>query len=125
MTTKTCNIVCYDKDEKIETIEFLRAYNIPFEVSGYGKGYYFAITCSDKEYEIIQAFCNNGTVYRVTGYYDSMFRGVAENHDTIYKHAAIETAIEYANKGYYVEIQSPENMTGDRYTPDEILERWL
>lgn len=123
MATKTCNIVCYDEKDKLETIAFLLAYKISFEVSGYGNGYYFVITCEDTEYETIQAFCNTGIVYRVTGYYDSNYRGVADTHDTIYEYAAIETAIEYANKGYYVKIQTPENMTGDRYTPDEIIER--
>lgn len=58
-------------------------------------------------------------MYEIKGYYDSSFRGLAESTETNFEDMARSYIWEYANKGYFIEVKTPDGV--ERHTPDEVL----
>lgn len=60
--------------------------------------------------------------YAIRGYYGKNFSGLAESIETWSEEMASDTVWEYANKGYFIEVDSPDGI--ERFNPDYVLSQY-
>lgn len=121
MTHNWRNIELADRDEKDNLCNFLRSLDIYFEVSGCFDCWHIEIKLTEEEEKAVNAYIDNGflpPVYEVLGYYGKNFSGLAESCFTWSEEIALDKSWEYAARGLYIIVRSPDGE--ERYTPEEI-----